>query len=102
MDCASNKTVAEGSNVTLRCSARTDASSSAVISWEKDGKALNGSTAGVVITTIGNVSQLTIVGSERWHAGLYKCVAMNNNTGAKEACPEAHVVVDCKYSGEVE
>ena len=96
VDCVANKTVPEGSNVTLRCSARTDADSRAVISWEKDGKALNGSAAGVVISGSANASVLTIVGSKRWHAGLYKCVAKNNNSGVTKACPEARVIVQCK------
>ena len=102
VDCASNQTVAEGSNITLQCSAKTDALSSPTISWAKDGKTLNGSTSGVAISGNGSYSVLTILGSNRGHAGLYKCVAKNNNTGATEACPEARVIVDCKYSVQVE
>ena len=96
VSCAANTTVREGANVTLQCSARTDARSSAVISWQKEGIALNGSTAGVVISGSESPSQLTILGSKRMHAGLYKCVAMNNNSGVKEECPDAHVTVQCK------
>ena len=102
VDCSSNQTVEEGSKISLRCSAKTDAFSRPKIRWEKDGKPLNGSASGVVISENGSVSELTIEGSNRWSAGMYKCVAMNNNTGAEEACPESRVVVDCKYSAKVE
>ena len=102
MVCPSNQTVAEGSDIILRCSAKTDAGSNPIISWEKDGKTLKLTDAGVYFRRIGSVHLLTIYYSNRWHAGKYKCVARNNNTGAEEACPEARVVVDCKYSMQME
>ena len=102
VDCASSQTVKEGSKISLRCSAKTDALSRPNIRWEKDGMPLNGSASGVLISQNGSESVLTIEGSNRWYAGKYKCVAVNNNSKAEDACPEALVVVDCKYSAQVE
>ena len=96
VECASNQTVLEGGTITLNCSAKTDASSSATIVWKKDGKELNVSSARVHISGGGSPSQLTITGAKREDAGLYQCVARNNNSGAIEACPEARVIVHCK------
>ena len=96
VECASSQTVLEGGTITLNCSARTDASSSATIVWKKDGKELNASSARVHISGSGSPSQLIISDAKREDAGLYQCVARNNISGAMEACPEARVIVHCK------
>ena len=96
VDCPANKTVPEGSNFTLRCSANADDDSRALISWEKDGEALNTSEPGMMISGTDSPSQLSILGATPTDAGLYTCIAKNNNSGVTKACPEARVTVQCK------
>ena len=96
MDCLANKTVLDGGNFTLRCSAKTDADSKVVISWEKDGEALFASKPGLIISGTDSPSLLTIFDASPNNAGLYKCIAKNNNSGVTKACPEARVIVQCK------
>ena len=96
VDCVTDTTVLEGDNVTLRCSAETDTDSTAVISWEKDGEALSTSKPGLMISGTSSPSHLRILDANTNNAGLYKCIAKNNNTGVTKACAEARVIVQCK------
>lgn len=81
----------------MNCSAKTDASSMALIAWKIHGKPLNKSDPRVVVTGLDSHSTLTIMSAKASDTGAYQCIARNNQSGVVEECPEVIVTVHCKY-----
>ena len=85
----------EGGNVTLKCTAETDPASIVIMTWTKNGKLWNDSN--IINSETESASIRTILSVNSSDAGVYRCIASNNQSGVSDECPEATVTVNCKY-----